>query len=57
MMYNGEILYIEKTKHPKVLGHLLKVLPQFSWFIILSRQLNYNIVVLFFQVKIEERRR
>lgn len=47
----------KKTKYPRVLGHLLKVLPQSAGVVILSRQLNYNIVVSFFQVKIEERGR
>ena len=45
------ILYIEKTKHQEMLGRLLKVLPLFNWFIILSRQSNYNTVVTLSQVK------
>lgn len=37
-----------------MLGRLLKVLSQFSWVIIPSRQLNYNTVVILFQAKIEK---
>lgn len=51
-MYKLKGFYIEKNQAHKALGHLLKVLPLFNWFIILSRQLNYNTVGTLSQVKI-----
>ena len=49
-MYEEEIPIHRKNQAHEALGHLLKVLPQFSWVIVLSGQLDYNIVVSLSQV-------
>lgn len=53
MMFRKFPLHRKNQAH-KVLGRLLKVLPQLTGVIILSRQLDYNIVALFFQVNFEK---
>lgn len=41
--------YIEKTKHPEMLGRLLKALSQSAEAIFFSQQLDYSIVAILIQ--------